>query len=143
MAGNTIQRKASGFQQCKLAFAVFPGLPVVGDPGMGEAHACNSPPDINVGVVDFLQLGHDAAVNKLEVPHIAWQLVFAELVDQPVEAPTSSGDEETFLTTSAYAVDHTVPGLPLLEELRDQIRWILQVAVQYDGGLTMRVTIAC
>jgi len=120
----------------KLRIRLFRRLPVgalcpdVGDAGLAEAHPGPHTPKEAVGLGELVEHVHHAAVEEREVAGVQRDLHVGGRPEGAVEGLVGDLQEPARLALHPHPVDDVVAFLPLLVKGLDDLRWVLQVAVE-------------
>jgi hypothetical protein len=74
-------------------------------------------------------------VDEAKISRIEWNVDFAEGPDQPIVQLTGQTERDAVVAFSPNSIDDFVARLPMLQELGDKFRRILQIRVDLDSRL--------
>ena len=138
MVEDSVDRKRQHRPQRELAFACHAPLSIVLETDLAEAHGADQAAQIGRGIFDIAQLGENAAIDEAELARIERQVVLAERLDQPVESPPDQCRCPTVLQRSADAVYDVIALAPQGEHRRNELGWILEVAIDLNRAVASR-----
>src|ERR1700676_1502759 len=141
MTDDPVDGETDQTAETERALAVFPLRPVIGNADLRVALSGDVAAQVRAFIAVLVQQIEHAAVDEPEVAGVIGQIIRADAGEERVKYSTCDLDMQRLFARAPNPVYDFVSGFPMLYELENELRGILQVAIDLYRGVPARQAI--